>query len=64
VIGAAVRVARIGMGEEVDEHESNAPRSAAAELGKPGGTARARELTPEQRAECPQSRFRWGKSKV
>ena len=51
VIGAAVRVARISIGEEEDERESEASRSAAAELGKLGGAARARKLTSEQRIE-------------
>jgi hypothetical protein len=51
VIGAAVKVARISIGEEEDERESAAPRSAAAELGKLGGAARARKLTAEKRAD-------------
>ena len=45
VIGAAVKVARIAMGEEEDERETTA--SAAAQLGKLGGAARARNLTAE-----------------
>ena len=49
VIGAAVKVMRIATGEEEDEREQTA--SAAAQLGKLGGAARARNLTPEQRAE-------------
>ncbi len=49
VIGNAVKVARIATGEEQDEREATA--SAAAQLGKLGGAARARNLTPEQRAE-------------
>lgn len=62
VIGAAVRVARISIGEEEDERESDAPRSAAAELGKLGGAARARKLTAEQRAEIARkgAAKRWG----
>lgn len=48
VIGAAVKVARISIGEE---EETIAPESAAATLGKLGGAARARKLTPEQRTE-------------
>ncbi len=49
VIGAAVKVMRIATGEEADEREATA--SAAAQLGKLGGAARARNLTAEQRAE-------------
>lgn len=49
VIGAAVKVMRIATGEEPEEQEPAS--SAAVELGKLGGAARARKLTPEQRAE-------------
>ena len=49
VIGAAIKVAKIATGEEQDERE--AASSAAAQLGKLGGAARARNLTAEQRAE-------------
>jgi hypothetical protein len=49
VIGAAVKVMRIATGEETDEREATA--SAAAQLGKLGGKARAKALTPEKRAE-------------
>ncbi len=49
VIGNAVRVMRIATG---DEEEDQAPvASAAAQLGKLGGAARARNLTAERRAE-------------
>jgi hypothetical protein len=40
---------RIATGEEQDDREATA--SAAAQLGKLGGAARARNLTAEQRAE-------------
>jgi hypothetical protein len=49
VIGAAVKVMRIATGEEEDEREATA--SAAAQLGKLGGAARAAAMTPERRAE-------------
>lgn len=49
VIGAAVKVMRIATGEIEDER--NATASAAAQLGKLGGAARAKSLTAEQRAE-------------
>lgn len=48
VIGAAVRVMRIATGEETEEL---APVSPGAALGKLGGQARARNMTPEARAE-------------
>jgi hypothetical protein len=49
LIGNAVRVARIATGEEEDERKETA--SAAATLGKRGGEARAKVLTPEYRSE-------------
>ena len=49
MIGAAVMVARIATGEEEDERAPIA--SAAAQLGKLGGAARAAGMTPERRAE-------------
>ncbi len=54
VIGGAVKVMRIATGEEQEEDDT--PEQAgkdpnAAALGKKGGAARARNLTPEKRAE-------------
>jgi hypothetical protein len=49
LIGNAVKVMRIATGEEQDEREATA--SAAAQLGKLGGAARAKAMTPERRAE-------------
>ena len=43
MIGAVVKVMRIATGEEQDERDAAA--SAAADLGKRGGAARARKLT-------------------
>ncbi len=51
VISAAVKVMRVATGEEEDDREDQTPASAAAQLGKLGGAARARNMTPEQRAE-------------
>jgi hypothetical protein len=48
VIGNAVRVMRIATGEEEDVVT---PASAGATLGKLGGEARSRNMTPERRAE-------------
>jgi hypothetical protein len=51
VIGNAVKVMRIVTGEEEDV---TTPASAAATLGKLGGVARARNLTPKQRQAIAQ----------
>ena len=61
LIGNAVKVARIATGKEQDERE--ATDSAAAQLGKLGGAARARNLTAEQRAEVAKKAAakRWSK---
>ena len=53
VIGGAVKVMRIATGEETEELDQT-PASAAAQLGKLGGAARAKKLTPEQRREIAQ----------
>ena len=50
VIGAAVKIMRIATGEETEELNQT-PASAAAQLGRLGGAARAKSLTAEQRAE-------------
>lgn len=47
-IGAAIMVAKIATGEIEDERELS---SAAAELGRKGGKARAAAMTPKRRAE-------------
>lgn len=62
LIGAAVKVARIATGEEQDEREATS--SAAAQLGKLGGAARAKAMTPERRAEIAKraATERWKKS--
>jgi hypothetical protein len=51
VIGGAVKVMRIAIGEEPDDREDAPPPSPAQQLGKLGGTARAKALTPEKRTE-------------
>ena len=62
VIGNAVRVMKIATGEEEDTREPVA--SAAAQLGKLGGAARAKAMTPERRAEIARDAAtkRWKKS--
>jgi hypothetical protein len=61
LIGNAVKVMQIATGEEKDEREPVA--NAAAQLGKLSGAARARNLTPEQRAEIARKAAvkRWSK---
>ncbi|PPQ31536.1 RNA-binding protein [Rhodopila globiformis] len=51
VIGGAVKVMRIATGEEPDDRQDAPEPSPGAQLGKLGGAARARNLTPAQRAE-------------
>ncbi len=62
LIGAAVKVMRIATGEVEDEREATS--SAAAQLGKLGGAARAKAMTPERRAEIAKKAAakRWEKS--
>jgi len=62
VVAKAVRVMRIATGEEADGREEAPPPSPAAQLGKLGGAARARNLTPEQRKEIARkgAAKRWG----
>ena len=64
VIGNAVKVMRIATGEENEELETDRAKSVAAELGARGGKARARKLSPEQRAEIARAAatVRWKKS--
>jgi len=61
VIGNAVKVMRIATGEEEDVVTL---ASAGATLGKLGGQARARNMTPEQRSEIARvaASARWKKS--
>ncbi len=61
VIGNAVKVMRIATGEKEDV---TTPASAAAILGRLGGAARARNMTPERRAEIAKKAAakRWDKS--
>ena len=60
-IGRAIHIAKIATGEIEDERESVA--SAAAQMGKLGGKARAAAMTPERRAEIAKGAAakRWGK---
>ena len=52
VIGNAVKVMRIATGEEQEEIEADDGKDKAAQsLGRRGGAARAKNMTPERRAE-------------
>ena len=52
VIGNAVKVMRILTGEETEELPADDGKNKAAqELGRKGGAARAKTMTPERRAE-------------
>lgn len=60
-ISRAIMVAKIATGEIEDERELS---SAAAELGRKGGKARAANMTPERRAEIAKkaAEKRWKKA--
>lgn len=60
-VARAVMVAKIATGEIEDEREELA--SAAAQLGRKGGKARAEKLSKEQRAEIARNAAakRWSK---
>ena len=51
VIGNAVRVMEIATGQRDEEYDRPAKDQAAAELGRKGGKARAKAMTPARRAE-------------
>jgi hypothetical protein len=61
VVGAAIKVARISIGE-IEDERSKAPGQVKG--GKRGGAARALKLTDEQRAEIARAaaQARWKKS--
>jgi hypothetical protein len=66
VIGNAVKVMRIAIGEEPDDREDAPAPSPAAQLGKLGGVARAKALTPEKRKEIARKAAagRWSKDRA
>lgn len=64
VIGNAVRVMQIATGERQEEYEAKIEKDeAAAALGRKGGAARAKAMTPERRAEIASKAAgkRWGR---
>jgi hypothetical protein len=62
VVGAAVMAAKIATGEIAEQIEPK-NESAAAELGRRGGKARAAKLSKKKRAEIARNaaQKRWGK---
>jgi len=63
VIGNAVKVMRIAMGEIEDTPPADGKDPAAKALGKKGGEARAEGMTAERRAEIAKkaAEIRWKK---
>ncbi len=61
VIGTAIKVAKIATGEIEDEQPDDGKDKAAVELGRKGGKARAKKMTPERRREIARNaaRARW-----
>lgn len=49
VIGSAIKVARLAVGDEEEELKDDGKDPAAKALGAKGGAARARNLTEDQR---------------
>lgn len=64
VIGNAVKVMRIATGEETEETPETQGKEYARRGGLKGGAARAKALTPRQRAEIARlaAQARWKKS--
>jgi hypothetical protein len=63
VIGNAVRVMQILTGEAEDEPIADGKDKAAQEMGRKGGPARARSMTPERRSQIAKAAAakRWAK---
>ncbi|MDP8997217.1 MAG: RNA-binding protein [Pseudomonadota bacterium] len=61
VIGNAVKVMRIAVGDESDAAPDDGKNKAAQALGKLGGAARAKGLTTKRRKEIAQkaAKSRW-----
>ena len=65
-IGLAVKIARIATGEDTDDVPDDGKDPAAKALGKKGGAARAKSMSPERRAEIAKKAAakRWAKDPV
>lgn len=64
VIGAAVKVARIAVGDEEDDRTDDGKDPAAKALGAKGGKARAASLSAKKRSEIAKkaAQKRWKKT--
>jgi general stress protein YciG len=64
VVGAAVKVMKIATGEIEEDIDDSGKSKAAVELGRRGGKARAKKMTPERRSEIAKkaAESRWLKS--
>jgi hypothetical protein len=51
VIGNAIKIARIATGEEKETFTEDGKDAAAVSLGRRGGEARAKSMSPKRRAE-------------
>ncbi len=62
-VGAAVKVAKIATGEIVEDTDDDGKDKAAVELGRKGGQARAKALSPEKRSAIAKkaAKRRWAK---
>ena len=62
-VGAAVMVAKIATGEIEEDTDDGGKDRAAVELGRKGGQARAKKMTPERRRDIARkaAQTRWGK---
>ena len=63
VIGNAVLIGKIAIGEAIDDTPDDGKDKAAQALGKKGGAARAKSMTPERRSEIAKraAEGRWKK---
>jgi hypothetical protein len=63
VIGNAVKVMRIAVGDEVEIRDFSPLNHNASALGRKGGQARAKSLTEKERSDAAQKAalVRWGK---
>lgn len=61
VIANAVKVMRIATGEEQEDLTDDGKDAAAVSLGRKGGKARAKKMSPERRAEIARAaaKKRW-----
>lgn len=64
VVSAAVKVARLAVGDETEELAGDGKDPAAKALGAKGGAARAKSLSPEQRSKIAKKAAakRWKKN--